>query len=185
MVSTGEPGDGAHPERAEAGSRRFRRPGFRLRFLRRRPGGRGRSRSPNSRATAGSSVSAMTTAIVTAAAAARPITVSTGIFATESPASAITTVAPAKTTALPAVARARDIASVGVESLAEVASMSRQDEQRVVDADGQARASPPGSGRCSTPWRATRPATTELRVTPTPISDDTIGMPAGEQRRRR
>ena len=54
----------------------------------------------------------MSTAIVTAAAAARPITVSTGIPATESPVSAITTVAPANTTALPAVANARDIASV-------------------------------------------------------------------------
>ena len=73
---------------------------------------RGRIRSPNSRAIAGTSVSAISTATVTAAAAARPITVSTGMFATESPASAITTVAPANTTALPAVARARDIDSV-------------------------------------------------------------------------
>ncbi len=53
----------------------------------------------------------MTTATVTAAAAPRPITVSTGILATASPARAITTVAPANTTALPAVASARDIAS--------------------------------------------------------------------------
>ena len=40
------------------------------------------------------------------------MTVSTGIWATERPARAMTTVAPANTTALPAVAKARDIDSV-------------------------------------------------------------------------
>ncbi len=56
----------------------------------------------------------MQTATSTAAAAPRPITVSTGIRATARPASAMITVAPANTTALPAVASARDIATTGV-----------------------------------------------------------------------
>ncbi len=56
---------------------------------------------------AGSSVSATETATVTEKAAPRPITVSTGIFATDRPARAMITVVPANTTALPAVARAR------------------------------------------------------------------------------
>ncbi len=75
--------------------------------------GLGRSRSPSRSAIAGSSVSASDTATVTAAAAASPMTVSTGMPATVRPVSAMTTVAPANTTALPAVARARDIDSAG------------------------------------------------------------------------
>ena len=45
----------------------------------------------------------MTTEIATVPAAARPITVRNGIPTTDSPASAISTVSPAKTTAVPAV----------------------------------------------------------------------------------
>lgn len=57
--------------------------------------------------TAGSSPSARTTAEATAPAEASPIDVSIGTPATDSPARAMMTVAPAKTTALPAVALAR------------------------------------------------------------------------------
>ncbi|GAA3039313.1 hypothetical protein GCM10020000_17070 [Streptomyces olivoverticillatus] len=52
-------------------------------------------------------------AMTTAPAADRPITVRNGTPATASPASATTTVAPAKTTALPAVPPARAAASSG------------------------------------------------------------------------
>ena len=50
----------------------------------------------------------------------------------------MTTVAPANMTALPAVASARDIDSAGVQALGELGSVARQEEQRVVDADGEA-----------------------------------------------
>jgi hypothetical protein len=59
---------------------------------------------PEKPITAGSSVTAIITASDTVAAAARPMTVRNGMFTTTSPVSAITTVAPANTTALPAVA---------------------------------------------------------------------------------
>ncbi len=62
---------------------------------------------PTKPSTAGSSVIATRTATTTAPEAARPITVRNGTPATASPASATTTVRPAKTTALPAVAVAR------------------------------------------------------------------------------
>ena len=61
-------------------------------------------RSPMKPSSAGSSVSATSTAIVTVPAAARPITVRNGMLTTVRPTSAITTVAPANTTAPPAVA---------------------------------------------------------------------------------
>ena len=61
-------------------------------------------------------MSATRTATTTAAAAASPITVSTGMRATVRPRSAMTTVVPANTTALPAVASARAMASAGVTS---------------------------------------------------------------------
>ena len=72
-------------------------------------------------AVVGVSLSGPLTAMVTAPAAARPITVSTGMRATDSPVSAITTVVPANTTALPAVARARLIASCVVMPVASCA----------------------------------------------------------------
>jgi hypothetical protein len=60
---------------------------------------------------AGTSVSATSTATITAPAAASPILLSTGMPTTISPASAITTVRPAKTTADPAVPTASETAS--------------------------------------------------------------------------
>ncbi len=68
---------------------------------------------PAKPSTAGSRVIATSTATTTAAEAARPITVRNGTPATASPASAATTVSPANTTALPAVALARAAASSG------------------------------------------------------------------------
>lgn len=62
---------------------------------------------------AGTRVRAISTAMVTAPAAARPILVSIGIPTTDSPASAMTTVSPANTTADPAVPTARPTASRG------------------------------------------------------------------------
>ena len=53
----------------------------------------------------------MSTAMTTVAAAATPMTVRNGIPTTESAASAITTVSPAKTTAEPAVPTARPMDS--------------------------------------------------------------------------
>ncbi len=65
---------------------------------------------PNSPSNAGNRLIAAATATKTATAAARPIVVSIGIRTTESAASAMTTVSPAKTTALPAVPVARPTA---------------------------------------------------------------------------
>ena len=62
--------------------------------------------------TAGSSVSAPSTATTTAIAAIKPIVVTSGMPATASDASAIVTVAPAKKTAPPEVAAARAIDSL-------------------------------------------------------------------------
>ena len=61
--------------------------------------------------TAGSRVSATITAMNTVAAAARPMLVRNGIRTTESAASAMSTVSPAKTTAEPAVPTATPVAS--------------------------------------------------------------------------
>jgi hypothetical protein len=58
-------------------------------------------------------VSAISTAMTTANAAARPISVSTGMFTTPSAASAMKTVSPAKVTADPAVPTAWAAASSG------------------------------------------------------------------------
>jgi hypothetical protein len=71
------------------------------------------TRSPAKPTMAGNNVSAMSTAMATVAAAARPISVRNGMPTTESPASAITTVRPANTTADPAVPTARPAASSG------------------------------------------------------------------------
>ncbi len=60
----------------------------------------------------------MSTPTTTAPAAARPILVSIGMPTTESPASAMTTVSPAKTTADPAVPVASPAASFGEWPLA-------------------------------------------------------------------
>ena len=68
--------------------------------------GLGRSRFPKIDSTAGSRVSAAATATATPTAAAKPITLRNGIWATASPQSAMITVVPAKTTADPAVAEA-------------------------------------------------------------------------------
>lgn len=73
----------------------------------------GRSRAPANPSSAGSSVVATSTAISTAPAALRPITVRNGIPTTDSPAIAITTVSPANTTALPAVPTASAADSSG------------------------------------------------------------------------
>ena len=67
---------------------------------------------------AGSKVSAMRTAIATVAAAAMPIWARNGIPTTLSPASAMITVSPAKTTADPAVPAARPAASSGSRPIA-------------------------------------------------------------------
>ncbi len=60
---------------------------------------------------AGRSVSATMTATATVTAAAMPISVRMGMPTTESPVRAMTTVRPAKKTALPAVPTARPMAS--------------------------------------------------------------------------
>ena len=59
------------------------------------------------------SVTAMSTATMTVPAAQSPMTVRKGMPVTLSPASATTTVQPAKTTAIPAVPAAVDAASSG------------------------------------------------------------------------
>ncbi|CAM5523549.1 hypothetical protein SCHAM137S_01875 [Streptomyces chartreusis] len=84
-------------------------------FLRARLGSTALGQKPRN---AGTSVSAMNTATTTAPAAARPILVSIGMPTTDSPASAMTTVSPAKTTAEPAVPAASPAASWGVRPLA-------------------------------------------------------------------
>jgi hypothetical protein len=72
---------------------------------------RGSIRRPAKPSSAGWSVIATSTATATVPAAARPIVVRNGMFTTARPASAITTVAPANTTAEPAVPTARATAS--------------------------------------------------------------------------
>ena len=69
------------------------------------------TRRPVNPSSAGSSVSATSTATTTVLAAPRPIAVRNGMLTTNRPARAMTTVRPAKTTALPAVATARPAAS--------------------------------------------------------------------------
>ena len=68
-------------------------------------------RGPSAPSSAGSSVIAASTATTTATAAAKPMFVTSGMSATASEHSAITTVPPAKKTAPPAVAVARAIDS--------------------------------------------------------------------------
>ncbi|CAM5553226.1 hypothetical protein SGLAM104S_03167 [Streptomyces glaucescens] len=75
--------------------------------------GRGASRPPAKPNSAGSRVTATRTAISTVAAALRPITVRKGMRTTASPTSAMITVVPANTTALPAVPTARPADSRG------------------------------------------------------------------------
>ena len=79
--------------------------------------GFGRSRPPMNPISAGSIVSAISTASATARAAKTPMIVRNGMFATLSPSSAMKTVRPAKTTAEPAVPTARPVASSRSEPL--------------------------------------------------------------------
>ena len=103
-----------------------------------RPGiGQRSKRLPAKPRNAGTRVRATRTAIATMPAATSPMVVRKGMPTTESPASAIITVAPAKTTALPAVPTARAADSCGVETRGEVLPVAGGDEQGVVDADGQ------------------------------------------------
>ena len=79
----------------------------------------------------------MATATATPIAAATPIVVRKGMRATARPMSAIITVRPAKTTAEPG---GRDRAGRGllrVHAVAELVAVPGQDEQGVVDPDGQ------------------------------------------------
>lgn len=69
------------------------------------------TRVPASDSSAGSSEMAMSTAIATVPAAASPMMVRNGIPTTDRPASAMSTVSPANTTAEPAVPVARPIDS--------------------------------------------------------------------------
>ena len=95
-----------------------------------------------------------------------------------SPVSAITTVAPAKTTALPGRReRSRHRLGGGV-SLAQVASMAGQDEEGVVDADRQPQHLGQGRGAARHGRSPTMIRTIALSVTPTPISEERIGIPA-------
>jgi hypothetical protein len=71
------------------------------------------SRCPANPTIAGNNVSATRTAMATVPAADRPMTVRNGIPTTVRPASAMRTVVPANTTALPAVAAATPTASSG------------------------------------------------------------------------
>ncbi len=84
---------------------------------------------------AGSSVMATRTATATVTAAATPISVRIGMPTTLSPVRAMTTVRPAKTTALPAVPTARPMASNGsrLGVTRELGAEAGQDEQGVVD----------------------------------------------------
>ena len=79
--------------------------------------GLGFIRSPMNPISAGSIVSAISTASATARAAKMPMIVRNGMFATLSPSSAMKTVRPAKTTAEPAVPTARPVASSRSEPL--------------------------------------------------------------------
>ena len=112
--------DQQHGDRAAGDARAQRAPklGWRSPALRRRGSRRPRMRPPMMRrpakpSSAGSRVSAMSTATATVTAAARPIWVRNGMPTTDSAASAMTTVRPAKTTADPAVPTARPAASSG------------------------------------------------------------------------
>ena len=99
--------------------------------------GFGRSRLPKIDSTAGSRVSAAQTATATPTAAATPITVRNGIWATASPQSAMITVVPANTTADPAVAEAWARDSSTPIPVGQLAAVPGDDEQAVVDADRQ------------------------------------------------
>ena len=78
------------------------------------------------------------TAIATPADAAMPITVRNGMFATASPQSAMITVVPANTTAEPAVAERLRDRLVDGQALRHQPAIARDQEQAVVDPDGQA-----------------------------------------------
>ena len=81
---------------------------------------------------------AASTATRTTSAAESPSAVTRGIPANSSEQSAITTVPPAKTTALPEVATERAIASLALDALVEALEVALDDEQRVVDSDAEA-----------------------------------------------
>ena len=82
-------------------------------------------------------MTATTTVTATVAAATRPIWARIGRPESTSAARAMTTVVPAKTTALPAVATERGDRLVQVVAAQDVAAVPVDDEQRVVDADGE------------------------------------------------
>ncbi len=99
---------------------------------------RGRSRSPARPSIAGTTVSATSTAIATATAAAYPITARNGIFATTSPHRAITTVDPGEDDRAAGGGQRLGDGLGGLEAAGELAAVARHDEQGVVDPDGQA-----------------------------------------------
>ena len=94
-----------------------------VRRLMRRPS----TRSPANPMRAGMSVSATSTASATVTAAATPISVRSGMPTTDRPVRAMTTVRPAKNTALPAVPTARPIASSGSRSASSASSERNRD----------------------------------------------------------
>ncbi len=101
--------------------------------------GFGMSRPLASPRRAGSSVVEARIATSTPTAAATPIALRNGMPTTRSPSRAMTTVPPANTTALPAVATAVAADSSGVMPCASCVRWRERDEQAIVDADCQGR----------------------------------------------
>ena len=95
-------------------------------------------RGPKIASSAGRSVSAASTATITATAAISPSVVTSGMPATASETSAIVTVPPAKNTAPPEVAAARAIDSSSSSPSPRPAEVARDDEEGVVDPDAEA-----------------------------------------------
>ena len=96
-------------------------------LLTRRSMRRPSTRSPAKPMRAGRRVSATSTATATVTAAATPISVRIGMPTSDSPVSAMTTVRPAKKTALPAVPTARPMASSGSRSASSASSERNRD----------------------------------------------------------
>ena len=93
---------------------------------------------PTRASTAGSRVRAASTAVTTATAAEYPSAVTRGIPATRSARSAITTVEPAKTIALPDGGDRHRNRLVELHPLLAVVAVAGDQEERVVDADAEA-----------------------------------------------
>ena len=100
-----------------------------------------RTQSPSNDRIAGNSVIEASTAMNTAIAEANPSEVTNGIPATTREASAITTVLPAKTMALPEEAHCVCDRCLHLHALAELIEVLGHQEQRVVDAHRRARSS--------------------------------------------